>query len=77
MAEVPTTPPPMHRDLDALEKIANSKIDPLGDVVGKVELVMAVTGEPFRVDCQAKTTASLRKLIAAQLNRPPAAIVFF
>ena len=28
MAEVPTTPPPMHRDLDALEKIANSKIDP-------------------------------------------------
>ena len=76
MAEDPTTPPPKHRDLDALEKIANSKIDPLGDVVGKVELYLAVTGEPFHLDCQAKTTAGLRKSIAAQLNRPPASIVF-
>ena len=46
MAEVPTTPPPKHRELDALENIVNSKIEPLGDVIGKVELVMAVTGKP-------------------------------
>ena len=75
MAEDPTTPPPKHRDLIALEKIANSKIDPLGNVVGKVELIMAVTGEPFRIDYQAKTTAGLRKSIAAQLNQPPTFIV--